>query len=320
MTPEEQMVERALSAFKYLAERPVQYEMAFPPIAMPMHLSIDGNTYNVAAEKPNGTCFLKIYSDDMIGGLDLAGTIKVSKQAAHCGVAPQVLDYSVETNSILFEHLGPDWRPALAKDFNDIDIRAKSIEAKLLFHEKGEAANSIMLLEVVRQFHERLEEDTAEGAPIKKPNGYATMTAWIDRIGEALYAAGIPKSPIHGENTVSNVMIGPDKKIKLVDFDRVCQGDPMYDLGAFCMEFCPFDYQLIEAVEMYNRTFDVRLFNRCKLYMILDDFMWGCWGKIAHYTSPRSKDIEFYKYGEVRFLRCLHHINTWDVDTLTRRI
>lgn len=319
-TPEEERVERALSAFNYLEGRPVNYEPAFPPILMPMHLSIDGSTYIVSAEKPAETCFLKVFSEDMIGGLDFKDTIKASKQAGFCGVAPEVLDYSEETCSILFKHLGPDWRPALAKDLDDADIRANSIAAKRLWHTRGEISDGISLFDVISNFQKRMQEDSVDGSPIKKPNGYRTMVDWIDRISNALIATGIPNLPLHGENTVTNVMIGPDKTIKLVDFDRACQGDCMYDLGAFCLEFCQFDHQLAEAVEMYNGNFDEKLFNRCKLYMILDDFLWGCWGKISHYTSPRSEMIEFYKYGEVRFLRCLHHINTWDVDTLTRRI
>jgi thiamine kinase-like enzyme len=94
-------------------------------------------------------------------------------------------------------------------------------------------------------------------------------------------------------------MIGSDKAVKLVDFDRACVGDPMYDLGAFGLEFCQFDYQLIEALEMYNGSFDEKLFNRCKLYMIVDDFLWGCWGKTSHYNSYRREAIEFYKYLQV---------------------
>ena len=319
-TPEEQKVERALSDLTYLAGRSVQYELAFPPIAMPMHLSIDGGTYIVVAQNPDEMCFLKVYADDRIGGLDLAKTVAVSQQAARCGIAPKVLGSSSKPDSILFEHLGPDWRPALAHDLEDIGIREKSIAVKRLWHAKGTSADGPSPLETAGEFATRMATGTAGGSPIKKPNGYRTMLAWIERIHQALIAAGVPQQPLHGENTVTNVMIGPDQTIRLVDFDRVCVGDPMYDLGAFCLEFCHFDYQLTEAVEMYNGNFDESLFNRCKLYMIMDDFLWGCWGKISHYTSPRSEGIEFYKYGEVRFLRCLHHINTWDVDTLMRRI
>ena len=195
----------------------------------------------------------------MLGGLDLKDTMNASKQAEICGVAPEVLDYSEQACSILFKHAGPDWRPALANDLDDVDIRANAIAAKRLWHTKGEISNRVTLLDVISKFQKRMQEDRIDGSPIKKPNGYRTMADWIERICKTLAATGIPDLPLHSENTVTNVLIGPDKAIKLVDFDRVCRGDGMYDLGAFCLEFCQFDHQLAEAVEMYNGHFDEKL-------------------------------------------------------------
>jgi len=319
-TPEEHSVEDVLASFKHLKGRPVQYEPAYPPIVMPMHLAIDADPYIVTAKNPDETCFLKVYSKDMIEDINLAAAINASQQAADCKLAPGVLDSSAEIGAILFELLDSSWRPALASDLDDMDIRANAIAAKRLWHEKGQVGDEISPMQVARNFMGRLERGAADGTPIKKPKGYPTMVDWIDRIDDALSAAGIPTAALHGENAASNIMIGPDKAVKLVDFDRTCAGDPMYDLAAFCLEFCQFDYQLVEALEMYNGRFDEKLFNRCKLYMILDDFLWGCWGKTSHYNSFRREAVEFYKYGEVRFTRCLHNINTWDIDTTARRI
>jgi thiamine kinase-like enzyme len=320
--PVEHSVEDALSSFKHLKGRPLQYEPAYPPIAMPMHLAIDADAFIVAAKDPDETCFLKVYSKDMLEDINLATAIHAGQQAGDCNLAPMVLDSSVETGAILFELLDSNWRPALASDLDDKDIRANAIAAKRLWHENAQFGDIACTspMQVARKFMQRLEQGASDGNPIKKPNGYATMVDWIKRIDDALSAAEIPEVALHGENAASNIMIGSDKTVKLVDFDRVCSGDPMYDLGAFCLEFCQFDHQLIEAVEMYHGSFDEKLFNRCKLFMIVDDFLWGCWGKTSHYTSFRSEAIEFYKYGEVRFTRCLHNIITWDMDTTARRI
>lgn len=319
-TPDEQRVEDALSSFKHLKGRPVQYEAAYPPIVMPMHLAIDADPYIVAANDPDEKCFLKVYAEDMIDDINLDVAIKASQQAADGDLAPGVLDSSVEIGAILFELLDANWRPALASDLDDADIRANAIAAKRWWHENGKLGEAASPMQVARKFMGRLEQGASDGTPIKKPYGYATMVDWINRVDDALSAAGIPTAALHGENAASNIMIGSDRAVKLVDFDRTGTGDPMYDLGAFCLEFCQFDYQLIEALEMYNGSFDEKLFNRCKLYMIVDDFLWGCWGKTSHYNSYRKEAIEFYKYGEVRFTRCLHNINTWDIDTTARRI
>jgi hypothetical protein len=293
-TPEEHSVEDALSSFKHLRGRPLQYELAYPPIVMPMHLAIDADAYVVGAKDPDETCFLKVYSKDMIEDINLAAAIKASQQAGDCNLAPKVLDSSVEIGAILFEHLDSNWRPALASDLDDMDIRANAIAAKRLWHTNGKPGDGTSPMQVARKFMGRLEQGASDGTPIKKPKGYATMVDWIERIDDALSAAGIPMTALHGENAASNIMIGSDKAVKLVDFDRACV--------------------------VYNGSFDEKLFNRCKLYMIVDDFLWGCWGKTSHYNSYRREAIEFYKYGEVRFTRCLHNINTWDIDTTARRI
>jgi len=319
-TPEEQAVEDALSAFQHLHGRPVHYEPAYPPILFPMHLATDAGSFVVKAEDPVETCFLKVFAGDMLEDINLEVAIEASQQAGDGNLAPRVLGSSIEVNAILFELLESDWRPALVPDLDDKDIRANAIAAKRRWHENGKLDDVASPIQIARKYMDRLDRGANDGAVIKKPRGYATMVAWINRIDEALGAAGIPSSALHMENAASNVMIGPAKAVRLVDFDHVCLGDPMYDLGAFCQEFCQFDYQLIEALEIYNGSYEEKLFNRCKIYMLVDDFLWGCWGKTSHFNSPRREAVEFYKYGEVRFTRCLHHINTWDIETIARRI
>ena len=57
------------------------------------------------------------------------------------------------------------------------------------------------------------------------------------------------------------------------------------------------------AFELYHGHFDAALFARCRLYGIADDFAWGTRSLIAAAETER-RDIEFFKYGQWRFLRC----------------
>ena len=60
-------------------------------------------------------------------------------------------------------------------------------------------------------------------------------------------------------------------------------------------------------------------FARAKLYMIVDDFLWGCWALIAQWTSPRSGGIEFYKYSQNCFVRAQFWLASWELDELMRQ-
>ena len=86
---QEHSVEDALSSFKHLKGRPLQYEPAYPPIAMPMHLAIDADAYVVGAKDPDETCFLKVYSKDMMDDINLTAAIKAGQQAGDCKLAPK---------------------------------------------------------------------------------------------------------------------------------------------------------------------------------------------------------------------------------------
>ena len=95
--------------------------------------------------------------------------------------------------------------------------------------------------------------------------------------------------------------------------------DPYYDLGAFCLEYCSFESEIATAVELYVGRPDRHALARAKLYMIVDDFLWGCWALLAQWTSPRNATIEFYKYAQNCFVRALFWLGSWDMDELMRQ-
>ena len=159
----------------------------------------------------------------------------------------------------------------------------------------------------------------AKDEALRWPPQFQKISAWIDRIEQGLSAGGCDLGPIHGENTLSNLMVS-DENVQLVDFDRAVNADPHYDLGAFCLEFCSFEDEVAAAVDLYLGAPDARVNARAQLYMIVDDFLWGCWALIAYHTSDRRGVVEFYKYAQNRFLRARYWLDRWDVDALLRRI
>jgi len=291
-----------------------------PPIMMPMHLAIDATPYSVVCSW-GAVYFLKLYSPDMTPFIDLEGAVAAAKQAGGQGLGPKVLAHDVKANAVLFEMLAPDpWRMAGRNDLQSQDVRAAIIAAKRAWHREPLLAKTQSPFEVIGRYRETIARlpDThpAAGPP---PLAFHTLAAWMERFEQAIAASGVDTAPVHGDNALSNVMLGAHNAVRLVDFDQAANADPYYDLGAFCLEYCSFERDIEGIVTLYAGRLDLHALARAKLYMIVDDFRWGCWALIAHWTSPRSTAIEFYKYAQNCFVRGLYWLGNWELDELMRQ-
>lgn len=124
---------------------------------------------------------------------------------------------------------------------------------------------------------------------------------------------------MHGETTVSNILLGPGIAVLLVDFDRAVNADPFYDLGALSLDICRNDDERQEMLEMYCGHTGAALLARVKLYAIVDDFLWGCWALLAE-LSPAMRGPELLKYTSNRFLRDSHHLEAFQTGQLLTRV
>jgi thiamine kinase-like enzyme len=189
------------------------------------------------------------------------------------------------------------------------------VQAKHVWHRSPLLTRSRDPFDVIRSYLLQLDS-LGQGAGA--PPVFEMLKAWIDRAEQAIAAAGHDVGPLHGENTISNVMLGPNNRAMLVDFDYAANGDPFYDLGAFCIECCAFVDEVEAVVSMYLGRADKRVLARVLVYMFVDDFQWGCWALIAQAVSPRSGEIEFYKYAQNRFVRCQYWLSLTDFDQTLR--
>ncbi|MDR3464396.1 MAG: phosphotransferase [Xanthobacteraceae bacterium] len=291
-----------------------------PPIIMPMHLAIDA-TPCLVRPRSGAPVFLKIYAPDMLPFIDLDAAVAAATRAGQCGIGPAVIAHDADRSAVLFDFLAPDaWRMASRADLETIAVRSAIFAAKRAWHRSGLLGRTRSPFEVIRAYRERINS-LAERTPSAStlPLAFHTLADWTERIERGIAAAGIDLAPLHGENALSNVMLGPANEVRLVDFDQAANGDPLYDVGAFCLEFCSFDDEIEAAVELYLGHSDQRAVARAKLYMIVDDFLWGCWALLAHATSPRATTVEFYKYAQNRLLRGTYWLGVWDADSLLRR-
>lgn len=294
---------------------------AMPAIAMPMHLALDAESRPVLADGRN--VFAKAFRQGALAPFTFADAAEASARAGEAGIAPRLLETDEANGVLLFEGAGAEWRMALARDVQAPDAKAAVLAAKKAWHGHKPLSRTLSPFDVGRDYRARLAPHLAADAPAPLPfKGLVPFVAieqWIDRIEEALQAAGSGLGPIHGENTVSNILLGPDNRVLLVDFDRAVNADPLYDLGALCLDLCRGEDERIEAVEMYAGAPDEAVLARVKLYGVVDDFLWGCWALLAE-INPGTNGPELFKYASNRFVRLSHHLQQFDLPHLLAKI
>ncbi len=145
------------------------------------------------------------------------------------------------------------------------------------------------------------------------------MLASLLPVREAIAATGTDLRPAHGDPHSSNVMLGPNAELRLVDFDMAADMDPYYQLGVQMNELYQFESQMKPLLEMHDGHFSEKTFNRCRLYAAADDFYWALRSMLVDMCSS-SRGIEFLKYAGWRFLRCRMLLGRPGFEELVRSI
>lgn len=278
--------------------------------AVPMFCAVDHDCWRV--ESGGSRAFLKVPSPDMASFLDPAAAYGAIEVAASLGVTPAAIAYDAASGAVALAWLGDGWRQAYMDDLPRGPRRESLIRMKKRLHDGGAFPRD-------RTVFNHLQELTALGDRLGTTwsDDHRTFVDYAYRITAAFTASGYEVRPCHGDGHASNVMLGPDGSVMLVDFDFAANNDPLYDLAATMLDIEPWDDGIEEAIEIYSGAFDQKVANRVRLHMIIDDMLWARLALIAAQSSPR-RHVEFLKYGEFRLLRCRYHLRIWPVDEMLR--
>jgi thiamine kinase-like enzyme len=278
------------------AGRAFTCSLAVPPVASPMQRGVD--SYGWLIESDGERYFLKIAGEEAALFVDAKASAEAAAQAGALGVAPPVVWADAETGAALWPFLGEDWRTAGLVDLEDPTFMAKVIEAKRRLHQGPPFARTRSVFDLVERY-----AAMAAQRDVALPDDYPWMLRNVRDIAQAITAAGFDLAACHGDGISSNVMIGADGGVLLVDWDEAVSADPYWDLGSVFAEAFPFDPPARATLEHYVGRCDEAVFARCRLYGIADDLAWATRSMIATAVSPRV-DVEFFKYAQWRFLRC----------------
>ncbi|MCZ7977354.1 phosphotransferase [Agrobacterium tumefaciens] len=265
-------------------------------VVSPIHRGVENHCF-FASKADQPRVFVKRLHDDMSQFIALDHVAEASRKAGELGIAPRLVYADPEGGVLVFEALGEEWAWGHVDVLRRPRVLENLLAAKRSFHQAeplGEGRSVFALVATYRQL--------AEGADVILPAPVFTVSAAVQRIAGAIGAAGIDTVPCHADGISSNVMVGPDDGVRLVDFEWARQADPAYDLGTVLAELLPFDGEALLAIEIATGKPDAGVLARARLYGAADDLMWALWGFINAARSPR-KHVEFFKYAEWRLLR-----------------
>jgi thiamine kinase-like enzyme len=142
-----------------------------------------------------------------------------------------------------------------------------------------------------------LAHDNAVGLP----DDFDWMIRLVDTAEKKILATGFDVVPAHGDGNVSNVLLVEDGRMLLVDWDVAAVMDPLQDIGVLLAEVRPFDSEARVAFEMAWGSYDQGLFDRARVYGIVDLVRWGLVGAYADAARPGT--LEYSKFSDWQFLR-----------------
>ncbi|SES41086.1 Thiamine kinase [Rhizobium sp. NFR03] len=297
-TPMETRAETALVAFSSVLGETPSYAPATAAVASPSYHAVESCSFAVATAGGEADYFLRLGADEVADLVDGEAAFTAALRFHQLGFSPQPFGYDAANGATLFARLGDGWRAAKIDDLMQPAAVARLIDMQKAIAASAKFGRTWSVFDGIVQ----LWPIVAAG-DTSLPGDADWMLSWMVPIREAILAAGIDLRPAHGDPHSSNVMLGTDGALQLVDFDMAADIDPYYQLGVQMNELYQFETQMRLLLEMHDGAFSEKAFNRCRAYAAADDLYWALRSLVLELRSP-PKGVEFLKYASWRFLRC----------------
>jgi len=246
--------------------------------------------------------------------IDIPCAFEAARRAGDLGIGPQVKLADVSSGILVMEDLDQGWRVGTLERLIEPEIVDRVVAARRLFQSGPPLPRSAGVFDEIERFHADVQ---AAGAELPSDAGW--LIAELRLAGDVLRPGAGEAVPSHGDGNVSNILISQNGEVRLVDWDRAGNADPLEDLGSFLIEAFDQEPEARDAFARANGGFDERSFARAWLYGIADDLRWGLIGALVAAKSPR-KTLEFYKFASWRFVRCRMAVREPRFGEMLRRI
>ncbi|MGY3622697.1 phosphotransferase family protein [Bradyrhizobium sp. USDA 10063] len=294
----EARAEQAIRSLPMLDAASATYAASVPPVASPSYHAVESTSFDVAPDGKEATFFLRLGADEVAELVDDDVAFAAAHRLRSLGLSPEPIARVRGERAVLFARLGEGWRTAKIDDLMHEGAAARLIEMQKTIAAGEPFGRPWSVFDGVDRLWPLVSE-----ADSTLPGDVEWMLAWMTTMRDAISAAGVERKPAHGDPHSSNVMLGPNDAMMLVDFDMAGDIDPYYQLGVQMNELYQFESQMKPLLEMHDGGFSEKAFNRCRLYAAADDFYWALRSLLQNARSS-SQGLEFLKYAGWRFLRC----------------
>ncbi|WP_208819355.1 phosphotransferase [Bradyrhizobium neotropicale] len=294
----EARAERAIQSFPMIDAASATYAASAAPVASPSYHAVESTSFDVAPDGQEASFFLRLGGDEVAELVDDDTAFAAARRLHRLGLSPEPIARVPDERAVLFARLGEGWRTAKIDDLMHESAAARLIEMQKTIATGEPFGRRWSVFDGI----DRLWPLVSETGNML-PGDVEWMLAWMAPMRDAIAAAGVELKPAHGDPHSSNVMLGPNEAMMLVDFDMAGDIDPYYQLGVQMNELYQFESQMKPLLEMHDGSFSERAFNRCRIYAAADDFYWALRSLLQDARSPRQ-GLEFLKYAGWRFLRC----------------
>lgn len=136
------------------------------------------------------------------------------------------------------------------------------------------------------------------------PDGYHDHDDAVGRLRAALTAASPPTVPCHNDLLAENLILAPDGRVRIIDYQLAGNNDPAFELGDIAAEadFDPDQAGRLTAA-YFGPEHSAALLARVRLNLIASNTTWTLWfavhcGLIAPATGATGRDGGFDYAGE----------------------
>lgn len=290
----------------------VEIELAAPPVASPVHRGVAHHCYRVAAPG-QAPLFCKLPAADQDGLMDAAAAAEMAALAGDTAVAPPVAWFDAESDVLATRWLEGDWRYARVEDLRQPE-RLRVVFARLQALHRAPPPSGATRHDPRARLSR--QDKILRDLPVERPPNYDWLLDQAASALSALEPERAPAVPCHLGTIASNVMLGPDDALLLVDFDQAGLSEPLHDLGILLTEAFDFEDEWADALAPHYGAQTAQAVHRARLWGLVDDLSWAQWALICHARAQRS-EIEYFKYASWRFMRATLTAADW---TFERRL
>lgn len=183
-----------------------------------------------------------------------------------------------------------------ADPFDDIELKECMEKVKIVHGVPLKSKNSFDIEKMIKYY-----VGLAEAAHAIRYTDMWESVAKVEKLFKLRKKLNIPETICHGDYAHINILMFPDGKGRLIDFEYSGMADPIMDISMFSI-FAEFDRERIEkALKLYKGGEPTEEeYIRLYLYVALGGFLWSMW---AQYKQTFGQEMGEYPMTMYRYMK-----------------